>query len=99
MREYHGLPRVYGTTLIILALVIFVPLLGFISDLFTDLGNTEKSTNWSVIMVVWAIVATIITIFVMAVGADIAWYHDKNVNDTTSEQQANESKFKPKEEK
>lgn len=99
LRDYHGLPRIYGSILIIIAIVIFVPLLGFIATLFTDLGNTTRPPNWSFIMVVWTVVAVIITIFVMAIGADIAWYHDKNVDDRTIDQKANESSFKPNEEK
>jgi len=88
----------YGTTLIFIAIIIFVPLLGFTAVLFTQYGNPENPQNWSLVMVIWTIVAIGITIFVMAIGFDIVWYHDKNVDDTTLDEKAKDSNFKPAEE-
>lgn len=98
MRDYHGLPRIYGTTLIFITIIIFVPLLGFIGDILTQYGNPDISKNWSLVMVIWTIIAIGLTIFIMAIGADIAWYHDKKVDDATLDEKAKDSEFKPTEE-
>jgi len=94
MSYIHSVPKIYGMILIILGVIFFVPLLGFIVELFSDLQSQQN--NWSIIMVAWTITSMVITIFMMAFGTDIVWYHDKKVNDTTLEEKAEQSKYKPK---
>lgn len=94
MTDVHGIPRVYGMIVIIFGLIFFFPLVGFMTELIQ--GFTDAS-GWSVLMLGMTIVALVTSILMIGFGANIVWYHDKKDDETTIEEKAEKSEFKPTE--
>ena len=94
MSELHGIPKVYGMIVIIFGLVFFFPTVGFMTVLIQDFTNAE---GWSVLMLGMTVLSLIASILMIGFGVNIVWYHDKNSDDLTLEEKAENSEYRPTE--
>ena len=73
-------------------LLVFFPMLAFLLEQWT--GSND---GWSVIMFVLTVLALAMSITMLVVGTNIAWYHDPDDTEKTQEEIAESSEFYPKE--
>lgn len=92
MTEYTSVPTSYGFILVIGGLITFIPMLAFLLEQWADTGS-----GWNIIMFIFTVLALSMSVVLMIVGTNIAWYHDPNDNEMTHEEIAEDSEFYPKE--
>lgn len=93
MTEYTSVPRNYGFILVMAGIITFVPMLAFLLDQFAP----NDDNGWSIIMFVFTVLGLSMSVVLMIVGTNIAWYHDPKDDERTHEEIAEKSKFYPKE--
>lgn len=100
MKSVESLPSWMGVFLLIIGFTFLVPLIAlFHIYMIPDLWKLViETTGWSFMIIAWIIIAVVLVAVIFAYGIEIIWYHDKKSDIKSIDENAEKSKFRPKEE-